>query len=113
MGIRMLNRRPVSPRGRVGAGGVASGRAAPVVATAASTARIPLGLAAGLRGRLATVRSGLAGPDAWYLWATLLRGHLATALARLPRPARRARNLTVFVARPTPTASRPGGSSSP
>ncbi|AZS87890.1 hypothetical protein AB0465_16015 [Streptomyces griseoviridis] len=112
MGIRMLNRRPVSPRGRVGAGDVASGRAAPVVATAASTARIPLGLAAGLRGRLATVRSGLAGPDAWYLRATLLRGHLATALARLPRPARRARTLTVFVARPTSTASRPGGSSS-
>ncbi|MER7968760.1 hypothetical protein ABTX35_07085 [Streptomyces sp. NPDC096080] len=112
MGIRMLNRRPVPSRGRGGAGPVTSRGSAPVFASAAGTARVPTGPVDGLRrsatelrARLARVRGDLVEPESWYLWAGLLRGHLTTALAHLPRPdRRRGRGLTVFVAAPVSPA---------
>lgn len=119
MGIRMLNRRTAPSRAHVDAGPVAARRSVPALAADASTARIPTDLStrlrntvADLRRRLTVARTELAEPESWVLWATLLRGQLSTALARLPRPDRRTRSLTVFVADPVTTAGpsddRPG-----
>ncbi|MFJ2905169.1 hypothetical protein [Streptomyces sp. NPDC087212] len=119
MGIRMLNRRPASQRPRLDAAPATSRRSAPVFATAASTARVPADLVTTLRRtaadlrrdvprRLTAARADLAQPATWFLWATLLRGHLATAFTRIPRSIRRPRTLDVFVALPTDTARRKG-----
>ncbi|MEU6774330.1 hypothetical protein [Streptomyces sp. NPDC046759] len=116
MGIRMLHRRTPEADTRAWAD-AASAQAmpaspVPALAADASTARIPVDLAATVRRAATDLRNRLTGltaprdhaPD-WRQWADLARGYLALALTVLPRPRPR-RTLTVFVAS---LAERPAG----
>ncbi|MFJ6660089.1 hypothetical protein ACIQNG_27615 [Streptomyces sp. NPDC091377] len=99
MGIRMLNRRPVSstPLAPV-----------PAFAAGASSARLALGPAEALRHTVKEFRHRFPparepdpvrpdDPAAWRLWTELARGRLALLLTLLPRT-RRSRTVTVFIA---------------
>ncbi|GGT12750.1 hypothetical protein [Streptomyces chromofuscus] len=118
MGIRMLSRRTAPAQAPP-----------PAHAVGASTARVPGGPAAVLSHAAADLRRRVTAhwnsrrplaprardTAAWRLWADLARGYLALCLTLLPRAARPASTLTVFVA-PLPVvagAIRPPDGSGP
>ncbi|AWW40117.1 MULTISPECIES: hypothetical protein [Streptomyces] len=114
MGIRMLNRRRSDPP-------------APTHAVGASTARIPTGPVTAVRHTVADARRRLAEREfrkpvarrprdtaVWRLGADLARNSLAFCRSLLPKPARPAHTLTVFVATlPERPAVKPPDGSGP
>lgn len=114
MGIRTLHRRTVQARTAARTDATAAPSMPPswvqALAADASTARIPVGPAAAVRGTAGRLRHRLATRAdrtlAWRQWADLCRGYLALLLALIPRK-RPARRMTVFVA---PLTERPYGS---
>ncbi|MFE9770134.1 hypothetical protein ACFYOV_00330 [Streptomyces sp. NPDC005931] len=123
MGIRMLHRTAAPPRAGADGPGPEAFPPVPVHAVAASTARVPGGLASALgratadlgrrvtggRRRTEAVPARPGDPPPWRLWADLARGYLALALTLLPRP-RPVRTVTVFVAAGETFSARPYGS---
>ena len=93
MGIRMLHRRTAPAQAYAEQAPYSLRSPVPAHAAGASTARVPVGLAA----RLRRARAELRHPLRHRVWGELALGYLALALTLLPR-SRPVSTMTVFVA---------------